>query len=493
MSEDVIGDHRWLGVNEVLKKGLKRNERDDECVGMEGEVDAGAVQLEYRDDLSMDEAGILRTLLGSKNFLAKKLKFWGTPLSVARAVLENLEECSSLEELELLGVDCGGKEFSLNLICGVFGNLRTLNLACNDIGDPFAKDVADFLRGNNSLQELGLWSNDIGDEGATALAEALTVNTTLKRLNLNQNNLTSQALVAFADTLTANFTLELVELFGLDTELEEIKILFEGERYVGVFRRIHIRWEQDCLSHLSRLLREDRHCSEVSVDIAASVPNDCLREFFDAVAGNSTVRTLHFVPNSKTFDALIDGLVSLLTCTATLSRVQSLMLLDRDESLVKVFNALKENHSVTSITVNVEVLTVDIATSLAELLANNSTLNDVTLYGHCKIESGVLDIILEALRKNYTLTNLGGFEADSDDEQEAASEIEGLLKRNSRLLDRAVEFVLDGGVDFTDDGEIPQILKKVIWSTGVFNKLEKVTGKSKEAVQEDVEAALSHI
>lgn len=492
MSENVIGDHRCPGANEVLKKGLKRNEQDDECVKTEGEVNADAVQLEYRDDLSMDEAGVLRTLLGSKSFPAKKLKFWGTPLSIARTALENLEECSSLEELELLGVDCEGKEFSLNL-CGIFGNLRTLNLACNDIGDSFAKGIADFLRGNDSLQELGLWSNDIGDEGATALAEALTVNITLKRLNLNQNNLTSQTLVAFADTLTVNSTLELVELSGLDTELEEIEILFEEERYVDVFRRIYIRWEQDCLPHLSRLIREDRHCSEVSVDIAASVPKDCLREFFDAVAGNTTVRTLQFAPNGETFDAFIDGLVSLLTCTATLSRVQSIMLLDRDESLVRVFNALKENHSVTSITVNVEVLTVDIATSLAELLANNSTLNDVNLYGHCKIESGVLDIILEALKKNYTLTNLGGFDAESDDEQEAVSEMEELLKRNSRLLDTAVEFVLAGGVDFTDDGEIPQILKKVIWSAGVFKKLEKVTGKQKEEVQEDVEAALSHI
>lgn len=437
MSEDVIGDNRCLGANEVLKKGLKRNKQGDDCVGsMESEVDADIVQLEYRDDFSMDEAGVLRSLLGSERFQAKKLKFWGTPLSVVRTVVENLEGCSALEELELLGLDCEGQEFSLSL-CGVFGNLRTLNLACNDIGDSFAKDIADFLRGNSSLQELGLWSNDVGDEGATALAEALTVNATLKKLNLNQNNLTSQSLVAFADMLTVNSTLEIVEVLGLDTELEEIEVLFEGERYADVFRRIYIRWEQDCLPHLSRLLREDRHCSEVFVDVAASVSRDCLREFFDAVAGNTTVRTLQFGPNGNTFDALTDGLVSLLTCTATLSCVQNLMPLDRDESLVRVLNAFKENHSVTSITVNVEVLTVDIATSLAELLASNSTLSDVNLYGHRKTESGVLDIILEALRNNYTLTNLGGVEACSDDGEEAVSEIEKLLKRNSRLLGTA--------------------------------------------------------
>lgn len=434
MSEDVIGDNPCLGANEVLKKGLKRNEMHDDVV-VESKVSAEAVQLEYRDDLSVDEAGVLRSLFGSESFPAKKLKFWGTPLSIVRTAVDNLEDGSTLEELELLGLDCEGQEFSLSL-CGVFGNLRTLNLACNDIGDSFAKDIADFLRNNSSLQELNLWSNDIGDEGATVLAEALTVNATLKKLNLNQNNLTSQALVAFADMLTVNSTLELVEVLGLDTELEEVEVLFEGERYAEVFRRIYIRWEQDCLPHLSRLLREDRHCSEVSIDVAASVPKDCLREFFDAVAGNATVQTLQFGPNGNTFDALTDGLVSLLTRTTTLSRVQSLMPLDRDESLVRVLNALKENHSVTSITMNVEVLTADIATSLAELLGTNSTLSDVNLYGHCKIESGVLDIILEALRNNHTLTNLGGVEAGIE-EHDAMSEIEELLNRNSRLLYRA--------------------------------------------------------
>lgn len=177
---------------------------------VESNVSAKAVQLEYRDSLSVDEARVLRSLFGSESFPAKKLKFGGTLLSVDRAVVKNLEDSSPLEDLEILGLDCKGQEFNL-ILCGAFENLRTLNLACNDIGNSFAQDIADFLRNNSSLQELNLWCNDIGDEGATVLAEALIVNATLKKLNFNQNNLTSQALVAFADLLTVHSTLVLVK------------------------------------------------------------------------------------------------------------------------------------------------------------------------------------------------------------------------------------------------------------------------------------------
>lgn len=105
--------------------------------------------------------------------------------------MENLEEDTSLEELECLGVCAERKSFSLNL-SGIFRKLRALSLAYCDIGDSFAKEVADFLRRNDSLQELSLWSSLIGDESAVAIAEALTANNTLKSLNLMQNNLTSK-------------------------------------------------------------------------------------------------------------------------------------------------------------------------------------------------------------------------------------------------------------------------------------------------------------
>ncbi len=52
-------------------------------------------------------------------------------------------------------------------------------LGSNKIGDEGAKDLAEALKVNTSLEMIDLGSNKIGDEGAKDLAEALKVNTSL--------------------------------------------------------------------------------------------------------------------------------------------------------------------------------------------------------------------------------------------------------------------------------------------------------------------------
>lgn len=483
-------------LSNVLNDKLSTNDGESEITdGAKGKSDMSeATELEYRDDFSVDQAHVLRRRLTESRSL-KKLKFNGTPLSVIKAAVENLDEDTSLEELELFGVDSGGQGFSLNL-SGIFRKLRSLRLACTDINDSFAKEVAVFLRGNDSLQELSLWSNEIGDEGAVAIAEALTTNTTLKTLNLVQNNLTSKTVVAFADTVTINTTLKLVELFEVDLELEEIHALFEQDRYAHVFERIYILWKQEFLPHLTKLLVEDRHCSEVSVDVTSSVAKDVLHEFFDAVARNKNVSMLHFYPSGNTFDALVDGLVHVVKETQTLTHIQNLMTSDRSELLVRVLNALKSNHSVTTFTMYVELLTPDIAQALSELLLVNNTLMDVAVCEYWGITSDVLGVILKGLRENFTLTGLM-VSWDPDDDVEGVSEMEELLKRNARVLEKAAEFVVCDGQYSDDDKdgyrEGADSLKKVFSSAGLLDVLEKRTGKNRETLRSDVERLHSSI
>ncbi|XP_077495055.1 uncharacterized protein LOC144106192 [Amblyomma americanum] len=477
-------------VSDLLKKGLRASDESDACAGTVGDVAAGAIKLEYKDNLSEKEAHVLRRVLSTEGSV-KKLKLFGIPLCLCQIALEGHDDgASSLEELELFAVEGEGKHFSVNL-SGIFANLRVLNLSCNDIGDSFAKNIADFLKKNDTLRELGLWSNDIGDEGATALAEALKENGTLKKLALTQNNLTSQAILAFADALTVNSTLELVELFEVDIEEEDLAALFGNERYADSFKRIYILWMQEYLAELTRLLREDRHCSEVSIDVTDTVSEEHLREFFEAVAKNATVRTLHFHQGGCTFDALTDGLVSVLERSTTLTHVQNLMDVDRDETLVRILDALKENRSVTTFTMYAEQLTPAIATSLSQLLAANDVLNSVSVCEHFEISSDELGVVLEGLRKNYTLTKLM-VAWDPDDSVEGVSEMAELLERNVRLLDRAVEFVRAGSA-VVDDVEGADALKKVRSSAGLVDKLQKLTGKNKEAVLLDIEGALARL
>ena len=62
--------------------------------------------------------------------------------------------------------------------------LLSLGLSHNRIDDDGAKELADMLRENRTLESLSLSANDIGEEGGTTLIAALTQNTGLRTLML---------------------------------------------------------------------------------------------------------------------------------------------------------------------------------------------------------------------------------------------------------------------------------------------------------------------
>lgn len=455
------------------------------------DVTAGALSLEYKGDFfSVDSARHLRRAF-STDGLVKRLKLSGVPLRMCKVLLEDLEESSSLEELEFFHVGCApDEEFTVKL-SGIFGNLRVLRLLCSDIGDHFAMDIAFFLQDNTRLEELCLSYSNITDDGASSLAEALAVNCTLRKLVLAYNNLTSRTLLAFAETLNVNTTLEMVDLFEVEMVPEEVENLFQEEKYADIFKRIYVLWQDDFLPHLTRLLQEDRHCAEVSVEFTNSVPEEQLRDFFEAVATNATVRRLCVNANGKsTFEALADGLVSVLQRTTALTRLENLMPVDEadDTFLIRVLDALRDNRSVTTFTMCTERMTSGIAASLSALLATNDVLNDVSVCDDQEISSEDLAVIAEGLRNNYTVTDLTL--GDALDYELGLGEVTDLLDRNRDLLYAAVEFARPGGGD-VEGIDALGALKKVRSSAALVETLQKITGKNKDAVMADVEAALA--
>ncbi|XP_077495123.1 uncharacterized protein LOC144106237 [Amblyomma americanum] len=448
----------------------------------------GGVMLEYTKKLSLEEARILPCMLSTKSSV-KKLSIWDISLDALRVAFDKLQEWGSLEELQILHIDCDDEEFDIDL-SGAFKKLRILDLRCEKISGIFALNIANYLRDNKSLQELSLWESCGGDEGASAIADALTANDTLKKLTLSPGIqvLTEKTLAAFAKTLTTNSTLELVDLFdSCSMEKEQVSSLFEQDIYADVFKRIRILWKQEFLPELIKHLREDRHCSELSVDVTASADKDLLQEFFDAVASNTTLRMLHFYPSDKCFDELADGIASVVKKTTTLKEVQNLMHVKKgaEEQLVRVLDALKENNSVTNFTMYVESLTPEIAESLSELLATNSALRDVAICEYYGITDEIVETILGGLRKNHTLTGIM-VSWDPDDDVEGIAEMEQLLKRNTRLLDQAVKFVRGE----CKDKEAADAAKKLRSTPSLLHRLKELTGKTTEAVLSDIESAL---
>jgi len=82
------------------------------------------------------------------------------------------------------------------------------------VQDSGAKQLAEVLKQNSSLQHIDLCGNHIGDEGAKAFAEALKVNSTLRKLDLINNKIGEEGAYALRDALMVNTTLETLHLGG---------------------------------------------------------------------------------------------------------------------------------------------------------------------------------------------------------------------------------------------------------------------------------------
>ncbi|XP_077497581.1 uncharacterized protein LOC144108177 [Amblyomma americanum] len=336
--------------------------------------------LEYPEKVSLENARKL-PLISSTNTTVKKPCIWDISLKALRAAFDKLEVWGSLEELQILSINCEGEDFIIDL-SGAFKMLRILDLRCDKITSAFAMTIASYLRESKSLQELSLCYSCGGDDGAVAIAEALKVNDTQKKLTLapDASTLTSRTVVTIAKLLSVNSTLELVDLFDTcSMEEEKVSFLFEQDLFADVFKRMLVLWKQEFLPQITRLVHEGRNYSQVSVAVTASVDKDLLREFFDAVASSKTLRVLHFYPSYNCFDEVADGVASVVKRTTTLKVVQNLMHVEEgcEQQLLRLLNALKENRSVTNFTMYVELLTPEIATSLSELLAVNDALRDM--------------------------------------------------------------------------------------------------------------------
>ncbi|KAL1447358.1 hypothetical protein MTO96_044316 [Rhipicephalus appendiculatus] len=383
-------------------------------------------ELSYTENLSEKDAAVLRRMLRTGPPV-RQLTLWQISLAAFRVAFQDLEECPSLKEVLFLLIDCEGKDLGIS-DTGVFRNLQSLDLRCDNPGSGFAKDIASYIRQNKSLRELSLWNSCGGDEGAATLIEALAANDTLKKFTLASMELSSDTLLGFARMLTSNSTLEVVDLFDVCPAQKD---------------------KSSCRSS-PRFYRKGSCYKDLSVSVTSTIDEGVLREFFDAVAADETLHTLHFYPSEESFDALADGIASVVKRTTTLREICNLMRVQegKEHQLVVILEALKENSCVTSFTMYAELLNAEIVKSLSELLAVNSTLVDVAICEYWGILPEQVETILQGLRKNNTLTGL--MVSWDPDESDGITEMEELLKRNARLRSKTAECASSGSHDVSD-------------------------------------------
>uniref|UniRef100_A0A131YJ90 Protein nlrc3 n=1 Tax=Rhipicephalus appendiculatus TaxID=34631 RepID=A0A131YJ90_RHIAP len=440
-------------VMDLFRKGLEEHvphgDPDRDSIVVSSESMQRGAELTYTENLSEKDAAVLRRMLRTGPPV-RQLTLWQISLAAFRVAFQDLEECPSLKEINFLLIDCEGKDLGIS-VTGVFRNLQSLDLRCDNPGSGFAKDIAGYIRQNKSLRELSLWNSCGGDEGAAILIEALAANDTLKKFTLASMELSSDTLLDFARMLTSNSTLEVVDLFDVcPAEKDKLSSLLEQELCADVFKRLKILWPQELLPELTALLRKGSCYRDLSVSVTSTVDEGVLREFFDAVAADKMLQTLHFYPSEESFDALADGIASVVRRTTTLREICNLMRVQegKEHQLVVILEALKENSCVTSFTMYAELLNADIVKSLSELLAVNSTLVDVAICEYWGILPEQVETILQGLRKNNTLTGL--MVSWDPDESDGITEMEEILKRNARLRSKAAECASSGSHDVSD-------------------------------------------
>lgn len=416
----------------------------------------------------------------------KELRLHDISLGAFKQAVDDLEKCPSLSNVHV-HVDLKGKELDTEL-WRVFRGLHSLELSCDNSGSGFANQISRYMRQSKTLRELRL-RNCGGDKGAALLIEAFIGNNTLKILELYDVKLSSDSLIGFVKMLAINSTLEVVRRGdACHVEANKVWSLLAQERYADVFQRLQIVWTDELLSVLTELIRREACSFELSVRVTSSVDEEVLREFFDVVAENKTLIRLHL--DSEVFDALANGIASLVKRTRTLREILSATV-DKPVSahqLITILNALKENSSITHFTMCVETVTRKIATSLSELLTVNKALSSLLVCEESCISSAAGEIVLRGLRVSYTLTELGV--CAKFDENDTTRDIEALLNRNRGILEQAADIVR--GSDVSNQVG-PHAVNKVHSLVVSVRMWMSTTKKKTEHMLARIRAALTHL
>ncbi|KAH7975854.1 uncharacterized protein LOC119372534 [Rhipicephalus sanguineus] len=441
------------------------------------------------DQLSEANAALLRRVL-STGPPVTSLNLCRISISALKVAFDGLEECPLLNELSF-SIDCKGNDLDTNLT-GVIRTLHSLILCCQNTGAGYAKEVASYIRQGKYLTELSLYNSCGGDEGVAVLIEALARNETLKKFSLDDMKLSSDTLIAFARMLATNTTLEVVDIREVcPVDSDKVLSLLEQERYSNVFKRLQIVWPEELLPELTALIRRQAHSPRLSATVTSSVDEGVLGKFFDAVAADKTLRELSLLPQQHTFEALANGIASLVKRTTTLREIWDFHFVEKsnERQLIGILDALKENHSISQFTMYAQAMTPELATSLSGLLATNNTLNVVRVCNDWVISPKELETVLQGMRVNYTVNAIRiPFYAD---DSEGTFEMEEILDRNARLLKKAAHFVILRAA--VNDEKGVDALKKLRSSAGLVEKVQQLTGKTEEAATEAIQSALARI
>ena len=288
---------------------------------------------------------------------------------VAEDLANVIKNNSGLEQLYLSGNDL--KLSTVVILQALTNNwqLKILNLSRNSMPGQVAENLANVIKNNPGLEELYLSDNDL-KSAAVVILQALKNNSQLKILNLNNNNMTGQV----TDDFNKNHT-------GHEDSKSSIVLILQALENNSQLKRLSL-----CSYYITRRVAED---------LAYIIMNNPgLEELYlsDNDLNSPTVMNLQaLIDNSKLKILVLNNVKMTQQVVEKLANViknsSSLEILDLKNnalgsSAVMIFRALKDNCKLKTLNLTNNNMTGYIAEDLANVIKNNSGLEQLYLSGN---------------------------------------------------------------------------------------------------------------
>ena len=343
---------------------------------------------------------------------------------VAEDLANVIKSNSKLEQLGLENSNLGPSATVILQALKENSQLKVLNLNSNNITGQGAEDLANVIKNNSGLEELHLSNNDFRS-AATVILQALKENSQLKVLNLN--NMTGQVAEDLANVIKNNSGLEELHLSNNDFRSAATVILqaLKGNCQLKMLNLNSNNMTREVAEDLANVIKnnsglEELHLSNNDFRSAATV-------ILQALKGNCQLKMLNLNSNNMT-GKVAEDLANVIKSNCNLEKL-GLGNNNLGPSAIVILKALKKNSQLKVLNLNGNNMTGQIAEDLANVIKNNSNLEQLGLeYSNLGLSTTV---ILKALKKNSQLKvfNLNGNNMTG----QVAEDLANVVKNNSGL------------------------------------------------------------
>ena len=379
-----------------------------------------------QNDLRSSATVILQALKENSQLKVLNLNSNNMTGQVAEDLANVIKNNSYLQQLGLENNNLGPSATVILQALKENSQLKVLNLNSNNMTGQVAEDLANVIKNNSGLEELHLYKNDL-KSSATVILQALKENYQLKVLTLNNNNMTGQVAEDLANAIKNNTSLEKLYLSQNDLR-SSATVILQALKENSQLKRLH--------------LNNNNMTGKVAEDLANVVKNNCNLEqlclennnigpsatvILQALKENSQLKVLNLGGNNMTGQVAED----LANVIKNNSGLEELHLYENDlkSSATVILQALKENSQLKVLNLGGNNMTGQVAEDLANVIKNNSGLEELHLYENDLKSSAT--VILQALKENYQLKvlNLGGNNMTG----QVAEDLANVIKNNSGL------------------------------------------------------------